>query len=246
MLKIIKSVAKSLALAMTILYGAHIAPQVQNQYIRWEVGESVVRVVAMHSEKSGGTGFAVQGKSGTNYIMTNRHVCGVQQNGVIRVKVGKEKPVLRKVVYEDDGHDLCLIEGIDELSPISIGEDQVPGEFLYAVGHPGLRDLTVSKGEYIGRDSIELIQDVETREQCTGKIEQAPVMYTWFTGKDFICIKSFESLATTAVIYGGNSGSPAVNEYGNLIGVVFAGNREQDHDNYIVPLSYVKKVLSKF
>jgi len=247
MLKTIKSAIKSTALALTILFGAQIAPQAHNQYLRWEVGESVVRVLTMNSEEHGGTGFAVKGKSGKHYIMTNNHVCsGVEKNGMARVKVGPERPHYRKVVYKDKEHDLCLISGIEGLSPISIGQNQSPGEFLYVVGHPGLRDLTVSKGEYIGRDYIELIEKIKSPKDCTGQLVEAPVLYQLFTGQQYVCLKRFESLSTTAVIYGGNSGSPAVNQWGNLIGVVFAGNTSQEHNNYIVPLQYVKQVLNQF
>ena len=245
MLKSIKSAIKSIALAGTIIFGAILAPEIHNNYLRWEVGESVVRVLSMSSD-GGGTGFAIKGKSGKHYIMTNRHVCEVQANGVIRVKVGDEKPIFRKVVYMDSVHDLCLIEGVKGLSPISIGSDLKKGEFLYVVGHPGLRDLTTSHGEYVGRKTIQLIYEVNTRKACPGEIVELPPIYQIFTGREFVCFRSYTSLATNAVIYGGNSGSPAVNRWGNLIGVVFAGNTKQEHDNYIVPLYYVKRILNRF
>lgn len=245
MLKTIKSAIKSIALASTIIFGAIIAPEAHNHYLRWEVGESVVQV--LHPTKfGGGTGFAVKGASGKEYIMTNRHVCGVQENGKVRIQVNKNTAYLKKVVYESKAHDLCLIEGIKGLAPLSIGSDQIKGDILYVVGHPGLRQLTVSAGEYIGRTFIELISEAETREECKGTVYDAPFMYILLTGKDFICVQSYESLETTAVIYGGNSGSPVVNKWGNLIGVAFAGNTEQEHNNFIVPLRYVQNLLNNF
>jgi V8-like Glu-specific endopeptidase len=57
------------------------------------------------------------------------------------------------------------------------------------------------------------------------------------------CIEIFVSSAISSPIYGGNSGSPVVNKWGNVIGVVFAGNRTQVNDAYMVPLSYVKDFL---
>jgi S1-C subfamily serine protease len=245
MLKTIKSAIRSISLAVAITYGAIVAPEVHNHYLRYEVGESVVRVLSMHSD-GGGTGFAIKGNSGKEYIMTNRHVCEVQSNGVIRVKPPGKKAIYRKVVHMDKIHDLCLIEGIKGLAPISIGSDQLKGDTLYVVGHPGLRQLTVSKGEYIGRDTIELIYDVVKKEHCPGRIVELPPIVQFLMGREYICLRSYESLQTTALIYGGNSGSPVVNKFGNLIGVAFAGNTQQEHDNYIVPLYYVKKLLAKF
>lgn len=244
MLKTIKSALKSIALTGTILCGAIFAPQVHNQYLRYEVGESVVQV--LHPFKfGGGTGFAIKGESGKEYIMTNKHVCEVQINGIVRIKTSN-KEYYKKVVYKDNVHDLCLIEGIKGLDPLSIGSDLDRGDFLFVVGHPGLRKLTTSQGEYIGREQIELIVEAKTRQQCSGRVVELPPLYQLFLGIDFMCFRSYESLATTAVIYGGNSGSPVVNHLGNLIGVAFAGSTQQERDNYIVPLSYVKRVLKKF
>lgn len=241
----IASAARSIALASTIIYGAFITPELHNHYLRWEVGESVVQVLSMSSD-GGGSGFAIKGKSGKEYIMTNRHVCEAQANGVIRVKVGDKRPVFRKVVHMDKVHDLCLIEGVKGLAPLTIGSDQEKGNYMYVVGHPGLRELTTSQGEYIGRTEVELLYDVENREDCPGKIYELNPMQQFFFARDFVCTRSYEALSTSAVIYGGNSGSPTVNKWGNLIGVAFAGSTQQERDNFIVPLRYVKLLLNKF
>lgn len=245
MLKTIKSAFRSIALASTILFGAIIAPEAHNHFLRWRVGESVVQVLSMTSN-GGGTGFAVQGASGKNFIMTNRHVCEVQANGVIRVKVGDNEPIIRKVIHMDSIHDLCLIEGVKGLSPINLGSNQEKGDFLFVVGHPGLRQLTTSQGEYIGREIVELEYDVEKREDCPGQVIELPLIYQILMGKEFVCLRPYEALATSAVIYPGNSGSPVVNRWGNLIGVAFAGSTQQERDNYIVPLRYVIAVLKQY
>lgn len=246
MLKTIKSAIKSIALAGTIMFGAISAPELHNHYLRYEVGESVVQV--LHPEKfGGGTGFVVEGKSGKKYIMTNRHVCEAAVDDTVRLK-GKDFTRFAKVLYRDDVHDLCLISarGLEDLDAISIGSDLNIGDYLYVVGHPGLRKLTTSVGEYIGHEPVELLFDVEKREQCPGRVIELNPFQQLFMGVEFVCLRSYDSLATSAVIYGGNSGSPVVNKWGNLIGVAFAGNTQQERDNYIVPLSYIKRVLNKF
>jgi S1-C subfamily serine protease len=177
--------------------------------------------------------------------MTNRHVCEVGVNGFVRIKTNSRE-FIRKIIYKDSVHDLCLISGIKGLAPLSIGSDQEIGSTMYVVGHPGLRKLTTSSGEYIGREGVELLFEVEKRGQCPGRIIELNPMEQFFFNREFVCLRKYESLATTAVVYGGNSGSPVVNRYGNLIGVVFAGNPNQERDNYIVPLSYVKQVLKHF
>lgn len=242
---IIKSALRSTALTITILYGAAIAPEAHNKFLRWKVGESVVQVLDP-IQFGGGTGFAVRGASGLEYIMTNRHVCEVADNNVVRIKTQDGQEVYRKVVYRDDVHDLCLIKGIKGLAPLDIGSPIERGDHLYVVGHPGLRDLTTSTGEYVGRTEIELLFDVKTREECPGKVEDAPFFYQLMTGKEFICIRKYAAESTNAVIYGGNSGSPVVNRYGNIVAVAFAGSTQQERDNYLIPLRFIKRVLSKF
>ena len=248
MLQSIKKVLSAIVLGSAIIYGAIVAPEAHNKYLRWEVGSSTVQVL-FADRNGGGTGFMVEGKSGRNYIMTNRHVCGVKnEDGYVRIKHPSLKvDVLRKVVYEATEHDLCLVDATDlKFDPLTIGSDQSRGDTLYVVGHPGLRQLTVSAGEYIGRASVELLFEAETREDCPGKVYEVPAPWNFLLGMDWFCTKDYPALETTTVIYGGNSGSPAVNKWGHVIGVAFAGNTEQEHNNFIVPLRFVKAVLNQF
>jgi S1-C subfamily serine protease len=221
-----------------------LTPQAHNQYLRYEVGTSVVQVLSPNG--GGGTGFAVQGDSGTEYIMTNKHVCEVADKGWLIVKPSNGDTLFKRVLYKDNKHDLCLIEGDKRLAPLEIGNSLYKGESMYIVGHPGLRQLTVSEGEFIGYHITKLLDQVEEREQCRGDIIELSPLEQYLYGMEFACIRSYQSYATTAVAYGGNSGSPVVNKWGNVIGVLFAGNPSQNTDNSVVPVSEVKRVLSKF
>ncbi len=248
MLRCIKKVLRSIALAVTIIYGAFITPELHNHFLRYEVGESVVQVL-LADRNGGGTGFVVQAASGNKFIMTNRHVCEVKDEaGFVRIKhPSLKKDIFRKVIHMSKVHDLCLVsaKGLD-LDPITVGSDQKMGDTLYVVGHPGLRQLTVSSGEYIGRSNIDLLFEVEKKEDCPGTVHIIPPPWNFMLGREWMCTRSYPALETTTVIYGGNSGSPAVNKFGHLIGVAFAGNTEQEHANYIIPLKYVKAILKQF
>ena len=246
MLKKIKNYAKGTLLAGGFMFLSFLTPQAHNQYLRYEVGTSVVQVLSPTG--GGGTGFAVQADSGAEYIMTNRHVCEVAQNGWLVVKQGKNgKGIFKRVIYKDNKHDICLIEGDRRLDPLEIGKGLYIGESMHIVGHPGLRALTVSNGEYIGNYIVKLVDDsAKTREQCHGTIQELPPFLQSLYGIEFVCLKSFLSYSTTAVAYGGNSGSPVVNKYGNVIGILFAGNPQQNTDNFVVPVYEIKRVLSKF
>lgn len=245
MLQKIKKLVKSIVLVVGILFLSLLTPQVHNQYLRSSVGGSVVQVLS--PKGGGGTGFAVKADSGNEYIMTNRHVCEAAVNGWLLIKQDQGQPVFKRVVYKDRIHDLCLVEGDKRYSPLDLGKSLYKGESMYIVGHPGLRQLTVSEGEYIGFDSVELVDEsVVNKNQCKGKIYELNVFEAMMFGKDWVCLRSYLSYATTAVAYGGNSGSPVVNKWGNVIGVLFAGSPRQNTDNFVVPLYEIKRVLSKF
>lgn len=245
MLKKLKILGLGVACAALFAFINFNKDQLHNSYLRWEVGQSVVRVLSPAG--GGGTGFAIKADSGEHFIATNKHVCEAAVNGWMVIKQDEDlAPVFKRVVYKDTKHDLCLIQGDKRLSPLDLGSHPDKGDFHYVIGHPGLRQLTVSQGEYIGYDIVQLIEQVEKREQCKGKIYDLSIMEQVLFGMEFVCVRSYKAYASTAVVYGGNSGSPVVNKYGNIIGVLFAGSTEQERDNYIVPLAELKRVLNKF
>lgn len=244
MLNKFKSLAKAITLVGSILFLSFITPQLHNQYLRYEVGSSVVQVLSPAG--GGGTGFAVEAESGNRYIMTNKHVCDAAQNGWLIIKKDNES-IFKRVIYKDNKHDLCLVEGDKRFDALDIGKSLYKGESMFIVGHPGLRQLTVASGEYIGFDTVELVdENILNKNQCKGEIYELSPFQALMFGREWVCIRKYLSYATTAVAYGGNSGSPVVNKWGNVIGVLFAGNPRQNTDNFVVPVYEINRVLKKF
>ena len=219
--------------------------ELHNSYLRWEVGESVVQVLSPSG--GGGTGFAIKSASGEDFIVTNKHVCEAAENGWMIIKQDNSKQgIFKRVVYKDTVHDLCLLQGDRRLSPLTLGSSPQKGSFNYIIGHPGLRQLTVSQGEFIGNKTIQMMERIEKKEQCRGKLHELTILEQMMYGVQFVCIRSYNTYSTTAVAYPGNSGSPVVNKYGNVIGVLFAGSTQEERDNFIVPLNELVRVLNKF
>lgn len=248
--KLKKAVTKIIAttLKVSIVLGvfgfiAVESEQLHNNYLRYAVGNSTVRVLSPIG--GGGTGFSVEGASGEKFIMTNKHVCESAVNGMMVIKQGDNVGVLRKVVYIDKDHDLCLVAGVKSLKPLRIADSPKNGDFHYIIGHPGLRDLTVSKGELIGYHNVQLLDRVAKRSQCKGKVFELNPLEQMFSGLEFACVRTYRSYSVTSVAYPGNSGSPVVNKYGSVIAVLFAGG-QQERDNYAVPLSHIIRVLNLY
>lgn len=228
----LKFISTVLLLSVIVFSGS-----IRDTYYRESVGDNVVRIYSM--EKTGaGTGFHVKLKSGEIAILTNKHVCDMgnpKNKMVIIEKDGEEIP--RRILERYPHHDLCLVEAITgHTGFIDIANSESEGEDLVIIGHPGARDLTLSHGENIGKKVIHLATQVEREEDCKGQIEFS------FFGP--VCMEAFKSTSISAIAYGGNSGSPVINKYGNVIGVLFAGS-QQPTDSYMVPLQYVKDFLNQ-
>lgn len=226
------------ALGFCILFNGNI----KDSYYRNEVGDHVVRIYNME-ETGGGTGFHIVGeKTGEQFILTNSHVCeAADPKGLVLVEHNGEK-IPRKVLEHYEHHDLCLVEPLsDHEGGIDIAGSLDKGEDTIIVGHPSLRQLTLSHGEYIGKEKIQLAKLVDSPKECDGKFVE-DLMTLIMTGK-FVCLVSIQTSAISNPSYPGNSGSPVVNKYGNVVGVLFAGNRAQVHDSYMVPLKYIKDFL---
>jgi S1-C subfamily serine protease len=210
---------------------------IKDHYYRNNIGSNVVKVLST-TAPSGGTGFHIETESGNIYILTNAHVCKLADaKGEVLVETANEKMV-RKVIEVYDQHDLCRVEAMPDKEGLKLASSIRKGEDIIVVGHPGLRQLTLAHGEFIGLDVIDLINEqIQKEEECAGKWVVDP-----FFDRSF-CAEAFVTGAISSPIYGGNSGSPVVNKFGNVVGVVFAGNRSQPNDGHMVPLDHIKSFL---
>lgn len=216
---------------------------IHNHLLRSKVGNAVVKVLI--PKKGGGSGFSIKTASGRQVIVTNEHVCAASDTGEVFIEQDSGLKSFKKIIHVDDLHDLCIVEGDFRLPALELGSSPVKGDFHYIVGHPGGRALTVSQGEYIGDENVQLPDlKVKVRKKCKHTIIELNPLEKFMYNMEFICMKSFRAYSSSAVAYGGNSGSPVVNAFGEVIGVLFAGSREQEHNNAIVPVEHLKRVLS--
>lgn len=245
MRKKLKVAALTSVLSIMVLFGSFITPQLHNQYLRYEVGESSVKV--MVSDNGGGSGFAIKAASGKHFIATNKHVCDAAPKGWVKIVSNSGMEAWKRVIYIDKQHDVCLVEGDERLAPLKMGTAPVQGDHHYIVGYPGLRPLTVQIGEFVGFENVEILDEAITnKKQCNGEIYTLNPFEQYLYGREWVCIKKYKSFSSSAVAYGGNSGSPVVNKYGNVIGILFAGPRDQEHVSYLVPGYELQRVLNKF
>jgi S1-C subfamily serine protease len=85
-----------------------------------------------------------------------------------------------------------------------------------------------------------MIGSAEEEKQCLdrkGKIAMAFIF--------MVCVQDIVSIETNIVIFGGSSGSPVVDFFGRLVGVVFAGDNRTNY-GYLVPIRYITDFLSAY
>lgn len=213
--------------------------------LRNYLSKTVVRIFDEY-RFSGGTGFHIKTRSGEVLLLTNGHVCQLAEDEVLIAEhMGREKKV--KIIKEDPFSDLCVVEPFQTDHYLTLsGLEPNPGEMIHILGHPGLLDQTMVSGEYIQKALFKVGFSSVSKEDCdaTPKYKYGLIGYI-FGVPIQSCYYNMKSYVSNAFTIGGNSGSPVVNDQGNVIGVLFAGSAQQ-HISLIVTWYQVKEFLSNF
>lgn len=226
------------------LVGRHIAAneeQRESDFINEEAGTKVVMLQDPIGESHGGTGFFVTTPTKNTYILTNNHVCELAANNILLV----DGEYYASVIAHSPDHDLCLVSNPLNFDGISVAKTSRDGQDIFIVGHPLLEPKALVKGEISGQMFIDIITG--KNRTCTKNEEEfkaEPDSLLAAFGITNICLRHYDSQATTVNILPGNSGSPVLNHEGQLVGVAFAGREDGPGRGYIVPLKYIQKFLS--
>ena len=186
----------------------------QEANIAKDVAPHVIPYIAPQwGYKRAATGFYVN-YQGRYYIMTNKHVCDNSSDGK-HIIFGN---YVAEIIKIDTRHDLCLTTS-NRQSGLSVAMEY-PAKFdkIYLVGYP--RGI----GKVIREGSL---------------IEKIVIDANWLAPNNTY-VESYYISTTT---YRGNSGSPVVNKYGEVIGVLFAGSPSYPTEGLMVPLEYVHELL---
>lgn len=191
-------------------------------------------VMVVNSEMTGGgTGSILKSDNSGSLILTNKHVCGVVENGGFIIHEKLRSKVIAYKVYTK--HDLCIIKVKNNLGVNLKLANKRPemADISVVSGFPQLKPNTITRGHF----SDQLIVNVMVgEEECTEE-EFLNNMYCIFMGFKPL-IQAFKSQHTSNLIQPGNSGSAVFNSNGDLAGVVFAGSGDLGFA-LIVPYDFV-------
>lgn len=260
---LLKRLAKALVALSLVLAIVSLGATGFESFLYDYKGSSVVKITKTRAARSGGTGFAITAPSGKRFILTNAHICRIGENLIAHTQKGVKHRI--SVIKIFDKHDLCLMTPIKGLRSLKIASNVSLHERVWLIGHPALRPLTLESGHYAGDVTINLWMQCsksEVREQAIAAkkaldaILNDPNIPESVKGMKFFdfllksikfsggyCTKTFNSQYINNIAYGGNSGSPVVDKWGNVVGVLYAGRGDQPTASYTVPLRNIQDFL---
>lgn len=246
------------------------APEIHAGWIRNKVG-SKTYLMTTAAHRGSGTGFAVKAPSGITYIVTNDHVCAgftSSSNPNLLVVDSNGNEMMRKVIERSVKSDLCLVEGMPGVEGLSLSKSAPAiGQVIASVGHPAGYNITLSRGEVIQIEDVSIVKALIALISPTG-IESAVaeedggiLASKCNQPKNQIGIVNIDTLfgplpakacfnvtkgayMTNMLIQPGSSGSPLVNFYGQVVGVVFAS--DSAHWGTAVSLNDLKDLLKLY
>ena len=175
------------------------------------ISKTIVYIESTNSEAiKNGTGFVYKKENGKDYILTNYHV--IEQYQDIYVYNVKKERAKAQVVDYNIYNDIAILttDSTLNLETLNLGDSSIlkENDEVYVVGNPdGVNNFaTVTKGKIIGR--------ANHLEQLYGFI---PIIVSAKT--DF-----------------GSSGSPVLDSNGDVVGIIFLKEKNND-ESYFIPIN---------
>lgn len=224
------------------------AEQLRKDYIESKVGSQVLMIKSPEGAaiRGSGTGFEIQAPSGKVYTLTNGHVCELGKDGVIMVEdsPNSDRYIPRRILESYEKNDLCLVEGLEGYAGLKLADGVDLQETVIAVGYPLGRSQDIQQGMTKNYGKVTIALEEIMPKDCTGHRRELMTISFWGLPMQ-ICTVKQEALETNVLIYPGNSGSPLVNVYGNVVGAIFASNGETNW-GIAVPMSFIKDFLKPY
>ena len=186
----------------------------------------------------GGTGFIIKTATGHTYMVTNSHVCdiGKEAGYLWASNVNYPFPTPIKIIEQSHTTDLCILEPVPGAPALELGIKPNVFDNVTIVGYPWLSPLNESSGKLTGEMTVKVLDHEMDQDNPKDKCNEPKnkiITEQEILGTHKYCIDEVDAYTTSVQTYPGNSGSPVFNEYGQVVAVVFAGDREVFHGLFI-------------
>jgi S1-C subfamily serine protease len=236
MLKKLKTLIKGIAFVLSVSLISLNAPYIHKYWLRNKVADNVVMLTyGPYIPSGGGTGFVVKTPSGNKVTVTNRHICDELNKNPIYAKTRDGRYSKLEILEVSMFSDLCILSPVPGLKGLSLGGEVYNGDNIYVVGHPFLWETLMTEGEVSGIKNVILLGETDRKGSCK-----------YLNGRNTIfgCVEIHESIMSSVKTAPGNSGSPVVNNLGQVVGVLFAGT--QNGYSAIVRIKHLKELIKGY
>jgi S1-C subfamily serine protease len=238
-----KSLIKSVLCIISLVASILIVPPIHRLWLRNKIERQVVRITN-EALTSGGTGVHIKLPSGKVAILTNSHICHLKDaEGNLWIAEDGQRAIPRKVIEDSNFTDLCLVQPLEKHNGLSLASGIYSGEVVSAVGHPTLMPITMTSGEIIFEGDAYVLDHMGEDHCDAPKNVKIPVS-VWGMAV-MACAVHIKADFTTVHILPGSSGSPVVNGFGNIVGLMFAGDSEI-HWGLMVTLVDIHKLIALY
>lgn len=230
-----------LAVVVTIILSAVGTTTLHKNYIYARTSKSVVKLTV--PQGGGGTGFQLSYK-GETYVVSNAHVCDAAgKDGFMTGRRDMEPTQHKlKILIKDYRVDLCLLSPMADGVALEIGAAPKQHQEVMVVGHPRLRPLSIAMGKILDLTEVTIPFRVETKAQCDSRGGEFKRIQVFIFVAD-LCFVTHMAYWSDALVEPGNSGSPVVNFWGDVVAVAFAAGSDI---SFFIPASSLKGLLDKF
>lgn len=217
-------------------------------YNRYKASDSKVRSYVVKLNGRGQcSGQQIEAPSGKTYVLSAGHCNAVaDEKGRIKVTTEDGKTISRKIVKEDVNSDLLILEGVPNMAGMPIASVQVMGDHIRTFTHGKGHDTYKTEGATIAYEQVQALDHVISSAMERAICAVSPkysifVQPTFFGDPQELCVLDVLAVSSTAMTVPGSSGGMAVNDSGELVGVVSMGDGVF---SYFVPLESIVSFLS--
>jgi len=201
------------------------------------------RTVQLTNGRGSCSGEQITAPSGHTYILTAAHCLELKdEHDSMLVTLEDGKQLRRKVIAEDPKSDLLLLEGVPNLSGLKIASSIKRQEHVNTFTHGFAFKTYKTEGQIIDQRMSTVQVNPILCESNMPKYKSIKVP-SFFGIEMEICAMATIDSVTTAMIVPGSSGGMVVNDSGELVGVVSAGDGVF---GYLVTLEDIREFIKGY